>query len=93
MNAVQKLLRRTPASRASGAILGLMTAKERLLEEAPGWTEEQARRALAAATGRIIDDWGDLGELTDALARRAMRDLDEEERAAGIEPWKREDLL
>jgi hypothetical protein len=69
-----------------------MTAKQRLLQEAPDWTEEQARHALAAATGRIIDDWGDLGELTDALARRAMRHLDEEERAAGFEPWKRQDL-
>lgn len=70
-----------------------MSAKQRLLQEAPDWTEAQARHALAAATGHIIDDWGDLGELTDTLARRAMRDLDAEERAAGFEPWKREDLL
>jgi hypothetical protein len=69
------------------------TAKQRLLQEAPGWTEDQARQALAAATGRIIDDWGDLGAQSDALTRRAMRDLDEEERAAGLEPWRREDLL
>lgn len=65
-----------------------MTAKERLLQEAPDWTEEQARHALAAATGRIIDDWGDLGELTDALTARVLDDLAAEERAAGFEPWR-----
>lgn len=81
------------AVRDGESILDPMTAKERLLQEAPGWTEEQARHALAAATGRIIDDWGDLGAQSDALTRRVMRDLDEEERAAGFEPWKCEDLL
>jgi hypothetical protein len=69
------------------------TAKERLLDEAPNWTEEQARHALAAATGRIIDDWGDLNAHTDAASRGVMRYLDAEESAAGFEPWKREDLL
>jgi len=28
-----------------------MTAKERVIAEAPGWTEEQAERALEAAGG------------------------------------------
>jgi hypothetical protein len=28
-----------------------MTAKEQVLVEAPGWTEEQAKRALEAARG------------------------------------------
>jgi hypothetical protein len=65
-----------------------MTAKERLLEKAPGWTEEQARHALAAATGRIIDDWGDLEDLTDATTGRVLDDLAAEERAAGFEPWR-----
>lgn len=73
---------------SGGSILNPMTAKERLLQEAPGWTEEQARQALAAATGRIIDDWGDLGELTDAAAGRVLDDLAAEERAAGFEPWR-----
>lgn len=67
---------------------GPMAAKQRLLHEAPDWTEEQARHALAAATGRIIDDWGDLGKLTDAMTARVLDDLAAEERAAGFEPWR-----
>jgi hypothetical protein len=70
------------------SILEPMTAKQRLLQEAPGWTEDQARHALAAATGRIIDNWGDLGKLTDAAAARVLDDLAAEERAAGFEPWR-----
>ena len=56
MNAVQKLLLRgplripwSPAVPKSSAILGHVTAKETLLQQAPGWTEEQAERALRAA--------------------------------------------
>ncbi|MGH2922732.1 MAG: hypothetical protein ACRDKH_01710 [Solirubrobacterales bacterium] len=42
-----------------------MTAKEKLLKEAPGWSEEQAARALRAATLRVedFDRW--LDELPD----------------------------
>jgi hypothetical protein len=71
-----------------GSILDPMTAKERLLHEGASWTEDQARQALAAATGRIVDDRGDLGELTDATTGRVLDDLAAEERAAGFEPWR-----
>jgi hypothetical protein len=65
-----------------------MTAKEILLERAPHWTEEQAARALRAAEGDgTVDDWGDVEQLLDSAAKATMRDLDEEERAAGHEPW------
>jgi hypothetical protein len=51
-----------PASklRLRGNLLLVVTAKEKLLERAPHWSEEQAERALRAAerddTG---DEWGD----------------------------------
>jgi hypothetical protein len=55
MNAVQKLLRRgplrtawSPAAPRRGAILGLMTAKERLLKEVARWSERDAEVALRA---------------------------------------------
>lgn len=63
-----------------------MTAKEQLLERAPRWTEAQAQRALLAAEG-IGGQWGDLSFQVDEAAARVMRDLDDEERAAGLGPW------
>jgi hypothetical protein len=67
------------------------TAKERMLDEAPNWTEEQARHALAAATGRIIDDWGDLDAWAASTSLHAMRMLDAEEATAGFS-WEGRDL-
>lgn len=37
----------------------------------------------------IIDEWGDLSAMTDAAAAETMQRLEEEERAAGHEPWRR----
>ncbi len=34
-----------------------------------------------------IDEWGDLGLAVTALSIETLRRLDEEERAAGLEPW------
>jgi predicted transcriptional regulator len=34
-----------------------------------------------------IDEWGDLGLAVTALSIETFRRLDEEERAAGFEPW------
>lgn len=34
-----------------------------------------------------VDEWGDLGKMVTALAVESLRRLDEEERAAGLEPW------
>jgi hypothetical protein len=73
------------------ARLESMTAKERLLEQAPNWSEEQARRALRAAgvvPETILDDWGDLDAQTDATTAASMCELDEEERVSGLEPWR-----
>jgi hypothetical protein len=65
--------------------IGLMSAKEKLLERAPHWSEEPAERALRAAEGDV-DDWGDLRAQTQELAEQAERRLRERERAAG-ETW------
>jgi hypothetical protein len=35
-----------------------------------------------------LDDWGDLGATTHAAAAETMRGLEEEERAAGHQPWR-----
>ena len=65
-----------------------MTAKEKLLERAPNWTEEQAERALRAAEGEdAADEWGDLSQLHEVSSAETMRRLAEEERAAGHKPW------
>jgi hypothetical protein len=66
----------------------LMTAKERLMERAPHWTEEQAARALRAVEGEdSVDEWGDLATLRETSTAETMRRLAEEEHAAGQKPW------
>jgi hypothetical protein len=72
------------------------TAKQRLLELLPTLTEAQAERALVAAEakpGDVLDEWGNLSKTTREATASTLRHLDEEEAAAGFEPWKREDLL
>jgi hypothetical protein len=65
-----------------------MTAKERLMERAPHWTEEQAARALRAVEGEdSVDEWGDLATLRETSTAETMRRLAEEEHAAGQKPW------
>jgi hypothetical protein len=65
-----------------------VNAKEKLLELAPHWSEEQAERALRAAEGvDTSDDWGDISQLHEASTTNVMRRLADEERAAGNEPW------
>jgi hypothetical protein len=65
-----------------------MTAKEKLLQRVPDWTEEQAKRALRAAeSSDDVDEWGDLSKLREASAAETMRRLVQEEQAAGHEPW------
>ncbi len=75
-----------------GAKIECMTAKERLLEQAPTWSEEQAQRALLAAErdpGSAVDAWGDVSGMADAAAADVMQRLESEERAAGRKPWRR----
>jgi hypothetical protein len=65
-----------------------VTAKEKLLERAPHWTEEQAARALRAAEGDdSVDEWGDLATVHEVTTAETMRRLSDEERAAGQKPW------
>ena len=65
-----------------------VTAKEKLLQRAPHWSEEQAERALRAAeSDGAVDEWGDLSKLHEASGAETMRRLAQEEQAAGHEPW------
>lgn len=75
-----------------------MTAKEQLLEEAPGWSEHDAKVALRAVqrehAGPVVDEWGNLDSFGDALMGDALRRLDEDERSEFgetiAEAWQRE---
>jgi hypothetical protein len=63
---------------------------------APPKTENQAESALIAAKvkpGDIVDEWGNLSKMTREATASTLRRLDEEEAAAGFQPWTREDLL
>lgn len=67
-----------------------MTAKEKLLERAPAWSEAQAVRAIRAAEGApgdTVDEWGNLSVLHEVSFGESMKRLSEQERAAGHEPW------
>jgi len=65
-----------------------MTAKGKLLERAPHWSEEQAERALRAAENDgAVDGWGDLSKLHEVSTAETLRRLAKEEQAAGDEPW------
>jgi hypothetical protein len=65
-----------------------MTAKEKVLQRAPHWSEEQAERALRAAeSDSAVDEWGDLSKLHDVSSAETMRRLANEEQVAGHEPW------
>jgi hypothetical protein len=60
-----------------------VTAKEKLLERAPHWSEEEAKRALRAAEGdETVDEWGDLSKLHELTAAKMMRRLADKEHAA-----------
>lgn len=71
-------------------------SRSHLIREA---VESYVRHDLAAEISRKIiegyrrhpqwepDEWGDLAGLTDRAALETHRRLDEEERAAGREPW------
>ena len=75
----------------AGATLWGVTAKEKLLKEAPRWSERDAVVALQAVkrvrSGRTVDEWGDLSKLHEVSFGETMRRLVEEERAAGHESW------
>ncbi len=58
-----------------------MTAKEKVLEQAPQWTEEQAEAALVAAEGR--DERAKVGEAIAAGYRRVPQTAEEDAWAEG----------
>jgi hypothetical protein len=76
-----------------------MTAKERVIADAPGWTEEQAQAALVAAQGTvpgdIVDEWGNLSSFARSSSASLFKRLDEQERAEFgetlAESWERQD--
>lgn len=68
-----------------------MTAKEKLLKEAPRWSEHDAQIALRAVerehndeTEQKADAWGDLDEFSARASMPTLRRLDEQEAAAGF---------
>ena len=68
----------------------VMTAKEQLLQEVPGWSEDDAKLALRAvqwAHSGAPDEWGELSRFHEVAFGETMKRLAEEERAAGHEPW------
>ena len=72
-----------------------MTAKEKLLSEAPHWSEHDAEVALraverehAAQAARNVDEWGDLDAFSAHASAATLRRLDEEEAAAGFS-WEK----
>jgi hypothetical protein len=65
-----------------------VTAKEKLLERAPHWSEEEAKRALRAAEGdETVDEWGDLSKLHESTTAKTMRRLADKEHAARHKRW------
>lgn len=60
-----------------------MTAKEKVLKQAPGWTEEQAEAALVAAEDRIEEERAEVGEAIAAGYRRVPQTADEDAWAEG----------
>ncbi len=67
-----------------------MTAKERVLELVPNWSEQDAEIALRAVAHAHehddrVDEWGDLDLMLNNAAADTMRELDEEEIAANGE--------
>jgi len=71
-----------------GTLLLAMTAKEKVLQRAPHWTEEQDGRAhRAAQSDDVVDEWGDVSKLHQASGAETMRGLANEEQRAGHAPW------
>ncbi len=67
---------------------GAVTAKEKLLQRAPHWSEEQAERALRAAeSDGAVDEWGDLSKVHEVNTADTLQRLAKEEQAAGQKPW------
>lgn len=68
-----------------------MTAKEQLLQEAPGWSEHDAQVALRAVRREHADgsgdEWGEISKVHEVAFGDTMKRLAEEERTAEHKPW------
>ena len=65
-----------------------MTAKEKLLQRAPHWSEEQAERALLAAeSDEAVGERSGLSKLHEVSSAKTMRWLANEEQKAADDPW------
>jgi hypothetical protein len=75
----------------SGARLLSVTTREkahRLLDELPeSEVEPVVEFIVSRQEGGDADKWGDMSTLHDSTTASTMRRLNEEERAAGHEPW------
>lgn len=66
-----------------------MTAKEKLRAQVDQLTDAEAEMACVVIrrTDDDCDEWGSLSAWSMALATMLFQRLDEEERAAGFDPW------
>jgi hypothetical protein len=69
-----------------------MTTKERLHRLVDELSEQEAGETLRIVVmrrqGANVDGWGDLDATTDSTTAQITRDLAEEEREAGLTPWR-----
>jgi hypothetical protein len=72
--------------------VGDVTAKEKLHRLVDELSEQEAGSALrliaARREGDVVDEWGNVGEQMVAASARALRQLSDEERRAGIPAWR-----
>jgi len=68
-----------------------MTAKEKLLRIVADLPETEVGPTLEFVASRReegdVEDWGNLDAQMEAAMRESLRELDDEERKAGFEPW------
>jgi hypothetical protein len=68
-----------------------MTTREKahkLLDELPESEIEPVLDFIVSRHTSDADDWGGLDTRMDAAMRASLRELDEEERKAGLSPWR-----
>lgn len=87
-------MRQMPTTPVGSATLEVVTAKEQLLAEAPGWTEAQAKAALRAVQREAGDPDRPVGEQIADGYRRVPQTPEEDAWAAASareaireEPW------
>jgi hypothetical protein len=83
---------RKTSAQAAAITIDPMTTKERLHKLVDELSEREADETLrlmaARRQGANVDGWGDLDATTDKTTARITRDLTDEERKAGLTPWR-----